>query len=544
MIRLTLPLLGLAIAGAIASGASQKFYPDDPIAVDRDTSLDASGVKSTELSQSYDFLENTYASPGDASQIRALNVNTLDEVPDSSWFTNRIGVRPMTIAEISRGPDKFETLEIDEWVAVAGKPTGFQPGFRAIDPRHPEQLYQLEVDPPLSPELATGAEMIGTVFYHALGYNVVDNYIVYLDRSKVTIGPNATIKDARGRRRYTKRDLDDVFRLSARQPDGRYRMLASRFAEGAPVGNFKYYGTRTDDPNDIYPHEHRRELRAARVFAAWLNHDDSRAINTLDMLVTEGAAKYVKHYMFDFGSILGSATRFKDDPRSGNEYLFDRGPSVKRAVTLGIYVRPWQLVDFPEMPVAVGRIQGDDFDPEAWRAEYPNRAFLNMRPDDAFWGARRVAAFSDEAIRAAVGKAAYSDPRATDYLTGVLIKRRDAVARVWLNGVNPLVDFALEGDGTLTFVNAAVEARAATPATGYALTWGRLDNATGAREPLGAEITVTEPRATLPAELAQTEYVFVAIRSLHPEHPAWAKPLHTYFRRDTTGWKTVGLERE
>ena len=80
--------------------------------------------------------------------------------------------------------------------------------------------------------------------------------------------------------------LDNVLSRGARQPNGRYRVLASRFAGGKPLGNFRYYGTRPDDPNDIVPHEHRRELRGARVFAAWLNHDDSRGVNSLDMLET------------------------------------------------------------------------------------------------------------------------------------------------------------------------------------------------------------------------------------------------------------------
>ena len=50
-----------------------------------------------------------------------------------------------------------------------------------------------------------------------------------------------------------------------------------------------------------------------------------------------------------------------------------------------------------------------------------------MRPDDAFWAARIVARFTDEMIRGVVEKAQYSDPRATDYMTEMLIARRDKV---------------------------------------------------------------------------------------------------------------------
>ena len=67
-------------------------------------------------------------------------------------------------------------------------------------------------------------------------------------------------------------------------------------------------------------------------------------------------------------------------------------------------------------------------------------AYLEMRDDDAFWAARRVAAFSEELIRAAVHTGEFSDPNAEKYLADVLIKRRDKIARTYLTAVNPIVD--------------------------------------------------------------------------------------------------------
>src|SRR6185312_17096868 len=112
-------------------------------------------------------------------------------------------------------------------------------------------VYQIEVDPESNPEMATGAEIIGTAFYHAFGYHTVEVYVGDLDRAALVISPKAMMKDPmNGRRRtLTRRDLDAVFRQTRRQQNGTYRVLASRFADGQPAGNFRYYGTRPDDPN-------------------------------------------------------------------------------------------------------------------------------------------------------------------------------------------------------------------------------------------------------------------------------------------------------
>jgi hypothetical protein len=167
-----------------------------------------------------------------------------------------------------------------------------------------------------------------------------------------------------------------------------------------------------------------------------------------------------------------------------------------------------------------------------------------MRADDAFWAARIVAQFTDEALAAIVKKAAFREQRAADYILSVLIKRRDKLVKTWLNGTNPVVNFRLANDGTLTFENAAVNARASTPGTGYTLSWSRFDNATDTHQPVGAEVTLQSPTVKLPQGLEDSQYVAVTVKSLHPEQAAWAQPVRAYFRREAGGWKTVGLERQ
>src|SRR5688572_28855871 len=345
----------------------------------------------------------------------------------------------MTIDEIVRGANSMDTVVVDDWPIVRDKTSGITPGYRVTDPSG--RLYQIKFDPPGNPEMASGAEVIGAAIYHALGYNVVEGYVVDIDPAKIVIAPQATTVDMSGRRRPMRRsDIDRLLERSARLPSGKYRATASRFADGIPLGYFNYFGTRPDDPNDIHPHEHRRELRGSRVFAAWLNHDDSRGINSLDMLDGPTGSKHIKHYMFDFGSIMGSGSTIAQVPRAGHEYILEWGPALTTLATLGLYVRPWITVDYWQDAKAVGRFEGDFFDPVAWRPEYPNPAFDNMREDDAFWAARLVAKFSDETIAAIVRKARYNEPGAAEHITATLIKRRDKVLRRWLTGVNPLAD--------------------------------------------------------------------------------------------------------
>jgi hypothetical protein len=545
MRRFSILLLFTSVVTAFAvSGDAIEvaFYPDDPMSVFPEPA-DASGVRPRTASQGFDFIENSFFRPGDRTDRRAMNVNTIDEVPDSSWFTNRMGHRRLSADELRRGPDTSDGPIPGKWKVVVGDAGGVTPGLRIQDASG--QMYFLKVDQPKNPELGTGAELVSTKIVHALGYNVPENYLAWMTRDMLDISEAEITSDGRSRQ-MTTADLDDLLDKAARGPDGRFRVIASKAISGRIIGPFRYYGTVPDDPNDIVPHEHRRELRAMRVFAAWLNHMDSRGINSLDTLVEVDGRMRVRHYLLDFGSTLGSAAITVKSRRSGYAYLWDVGESLRTLATFGVYIPHWALIPYPMQLPSVGRFEGDRFDPVAWVPHYPTPAFDNARDDDTFWAARRVAAFTDADIRTVVEAGHYSDPRAADYIAQVLMKRRDKIARAWLTPVNPLVEFELEASGRLRFVNAAVAAGVAAPPREYRIRWARFDNASATSTPVTSEQAFTGTTTSAPPELlteAAPEYIRAEIVTVHDQYPAWQQPVRVTFRRERDNWTTVGLER-
>jgi hypothetical protein len=538
-----LALIALAFALSASPGANgPKFFDDDPLWVDPEVE-DASGIQPLPVSHQYDFIHNSFLAAGDRTNRTALNINTLGEVPDSSWFTNRVGRRAWSAAELQRGPDTADGPAPGTWTVIAAKSEGVTPGMTIRDGTG--EVYYLKFDPPDYPEMASGAEIISTKILHAAGYHVPENYLAWLRPEAIAFAETAVIEDEYGRRRrMDERDLGALLERAARNPDGSYRVLASRRVPGTEVGRFRFHGTRPDDPNDIFPHEHRRDLRGLAVLAAWLNHHDAHGINTLDTLVDAGARRIVRHHLIDFGETLGSGSTQAQSPRAGNEYVWEARPTLITMLTLGFYVRPWVRVAYPDLP-AVGRFESLYFRPDAWKPEYPNPAFLNARADDRFWGARLVQAFSEANVRAVVETARYTDRHATEYVIETLLGRRAKVLMAWLNGINPVVDPALSPSGTLTFGNAAVDAAVAAPAEYYTVSWSAFDNASGTHRLVGGDQRITSLRAAAPPELlaGRDPFVSARIRAFHPHRPAWSSPLDVYFRRTTEGWALVGLER-
>ncbi|HXG70035.1 MAG TPA: hypothetical protein VNJ04_05405, partial [Gemmatimonadaceae bacterium] len=123
----------LALASAVlTSAAGQKFYRDDPIWRDPETQ-NASAMKPREISKQFDSFENSFLKNADRADRRAMNVNSVDEVPDSSWFTNRIGRETWGIDRIARGPDTGAGPADGPWVVTSAKSEGVSPGFTIQD---------------------------------------------------------------------------------------------------------------------------------------------------------------------------------------------------------------------------------------------------------------------------------------------------------------------------------------------------------------------------------------------------------------------------
>ena len=536
-------LAAVTSATMLGSAASQRFYDDDPIRVEPATQ-DSSGIKPLEVNLFVDLAANIVRGGKVANPRRAQNVNTIDEVPDSSWFTNRAGARVLTAKDIANGPDTSAGPAAGAWTVTSSKSDGVTPGFTVKDATG--QRWFLKFDPPGYRGMTTGTEVAVTKLMWALGYNVPENHIAYMRREQLVVGATAKFTPVNGTaRRMRITDVDALLSRAEREPDGSYRIVASKAVSGAPIGRIRFAGTRPDDPNDLVAHEDRRELRGYGVFAAWLNHVDAKAINSLDTLVTENGRAYVRHHLMDFGSALGSGGVGPADYWAGEEGLIEPREVARRIAGFGFHTSKAQASSFYETS-SVGRLRDDntDFNPDLWKPRVPNQAFLHARRDDQFWAARKLSAMTPELLRAAVHAGEFGDPNAEEFLVRALGERRDAILRAYLTAINPISDPALGADGTLTFTNVAVEANVASAPAGYRASWSTYDNTTGTSEFI-AETTGSTTALRIPAGLPGVDgaFVKVSLSAAGGDYVSWQTPVNAYFRLRNGSWRWVGFER-
>lgn len=503
----------------------------------------------------WDAADNTFFRP--ISRLFAVdparearNVNALDEVPDSAWFTNRIGKERPGVEELVRGACKLEDMldpgsaKEGEYVIDRGKPNGASPGFRVKIGG--KKKYMFKTDFLKEPERPSAAAAIGTAIYHAVGFNTSCEQVVYVDPKVFALEPGLTFTANDGvTRPFDEAAFERVIREAGKRGDAR-RFQASAWLGGYLLGPFKYEGTRQDDPNDVIPHEDRRDLRGARLVAAWLHHFDAREQNSMDSWMAvdeanpESSPGWVKHYYLDTSDCLGSLWDWDGiSRRMGDSYLLDFADIGTDFVTFGVIERPWERKKLTPGMEMFGYFHWEEFDPERWRNEYPNPAFGRATERDNAWMARILSRFERADLRAIVTLGKFTDPAAEEFLTEVLEQRLRKILDRYLTRLSPLADLRVEGPSRLCATDLA-RRRAVRPLVRYDATLKGDRGAARVEVDVGrgGDLCVTLPHVA--AAGAPPAYVTVTIRSSAAKG---ALEAHLYDRGAARGYALAGLTR-
>lgn len=475
---------------------------------------------------------------------RALGVNALDEVPNSTWFTNRIGVRDVSPAEIATAPGGVGSPELYKpWTITSTKVGGMTVGFIIKDSRGEKFLLKFDVKG--DPEAETATQVIMGKLLWAFGFNVTEDYIVYLNKRDLVVSPKAVIKDQFGHERpLTQTEVDRRLATIDEANDGNLRVMVSHWIPGKPLGGHAAEGVRADDPNDRIPHELRRDLRGAYALFAWLDHYDLHEGNTLDMWVADPADPkhhYVKHYWVDYGIALGLAAQKNGDPRAGYEWYFDVGVLVRELLSFGAAPRIWEERG-EQSYRGIGRLETALFDPGTWKSSSAAYVPIYLADRiDKFWATKIIMKFTRDQIRAAVDAGRLSDPHAAAWLTDALIERQRATGRYWFSRVNPIDEIAVAKD-TLCFKDLSI-VYAFEPARGTHYT---LRFFTGTGTPLHTTTLAAGDAGVscAPVELAATGdgYTIVEVQTTRP-HFTGTTYVHLAREPKTHAPRVIGIWR-
>lgn len=570
--------LGLAFGLTGCAGSERRFPLRDPLWQDTDqhpVSVDCEARPTSKEPSHVACSPEPYVSPliwdgADNSIFRPLtrvfavdpagpapNVNAFDEVPDSAWFQNRIGQRKFSLEELLRGactPEDHldgETAAPGSWHVDQGKPNGASPGFRIK--LQNKRKYLLKTDSLEQPERPTAASAIGAAIYHIVGFNSTCEQIVYFDPSVLTLEPGLVSTDNSGlHKRFDQKALQKVF-VQAAKRGKLLRMQASAWLPGSLLGPFRYEGTRSDDPNDVIPHQDRRDLRGARVLAAWLNHFDAREQNTMDSWIAQNPSVpdsspgFIRHYYLDTSDVFGSEWDWDDiSRRLGESYLLDWGDIGADFVTFGLVRQPWERARRTPGYELFGYFGYREFEPDGWRNEYPNPAFSRATEADDAWMARILSRLERADIDRLVTLGKFSHPEHSAYLAEVLEQRLRRILLRYFARLSPLTDPRLEQSSTLCVLDLARRRDVAAPsAFRYRAKLGRE----AAASPLGvdvranADVCVALPHGSPDAGAPPGDASRYRIVTLANGFSRYPLLVHLYDLGPTQGFRVVGLER-
>ncbi|CAN5830170.1 hypothetical protein BH11MYX3_BH11MYX3_44060 [soil metagenome] len=423
---------------------------------------------------------------------RALGTNSIDEVPDSTWFTNRVNLTP---DDIRRGPLPDTPERYFPWTITAGKSGGKEVGFIAKDARG--EKFVLKFDPASGPEVETAADAITARLLWAAGYNAASDHVVYFRRADLQVDADAHATVGVKKVPIDDKYLDEKLALIAHDTDGRIRGIASMYIKGKPIGGAPRYGVRADDPNDRIPHQLRRDLRGLAVFFAWLSHTDVKEDNTVDAWHEDPADKavhYVTHYLIDFGWALGADAAATKDPSVDYRYGLYFNETLISIFSLGLVREVWEGRERPHYR-GIGLFSAKDYYPGKWKPTMPSQfSVLDADRFDKLWASKILIRFTPEQLAAAVDAGRLTDPASSAYLLQTLIARQRITAAHWFRRASPLDEVTVTGDH-LCFADLALRYKLESASTRFTI---RSFDERGAARATTAATADTQGRACTP----------------------------------------------
>src|SRR5215831_475570 len=217
MVQIRYAALMLVLTAALCGTAGQapRFLTDDPIQA-MPPPLPLKKIAPQQVGDLRDFLTQSRR-PDPPPRKPAGAINTLGEVPDSEWFTNRHAQQRMSRSELQQGPPA--EAPVPPFTVTGSKHEGITPGFKMRDAR--DRQYFVKTDPIDNPEMATGSDVIVSRFLYAIGYNTPKNDAVDLKISDLRLSNKSIMKTADGRsRQMTWSDVEQIVNRIPQYPDG------------------------------------------------------------------------------------------------------------------------------------------------------------------------------------------------------------------------------------------------------------------------------------------------------------------------------------
>jgi hypothetical protein len=314
---------------------------------------------------------------------RALDANSMDEVPSSSWFW-----------PLSLDSTKFFTE-----YAVDGPPVppSSVKGKELTDSRG--KKYQLGPDPKDAPATTTAAAVIASRLLRAAGYRTPEVWLV-----------------SQAGKRHS----------------------ATRWPLGITLGPTDMTSLRSDDPNDRIEHRDRRTLRALAVFAAWLDLRVLGPARVVDAYIGSPGAGHVQHFVVGLGDALGASSLHPPGPLDEPGGAV-RGNGFKNLVTLGL-ARPE-----PHRPTIKSLLVLSPEGADGFMLSKPWEPVDRLLPADGYWAVKRILRIPPSIIRESIRAADLPEEGVASHVERTLDVRRKSLARAWFQKVTPCELIGLEG---------------------------------------------------------------------------------------------------